>query len=159
MKNHKVLTMALVGAVAAVGLAFAPAAHAEGTSVKDYQREMRLLLPVIQGWNHQLDLNLTAMQTKPELACNDEYHSLVALGKSLAEDLAGTALNAPAPLVGLNLQAAEGLREVVRGAALASQDCDGENLPEVRDQVSAGQDRYDENIARVRSFVIGFSLR
>jgi hypothetical protein len=159
MKARGMLTVAMVGAAMAVASAFAPAAQARDVSVKDYQREMRLLLPVIESWNHDLNVNLTAMQTKPELACGDDYPQLVALGRSLAADMAGTALNAPATLRDQNLAAAAGLQAAVSGAGQASQDCDGANLGEVRTQVEVGLARYDENIARVRVFVTGLTLR
>jgi hypothetical protein len=159
MRMRGTMTMVMVGAAVALGLAFAPAAHAREVSVKDYQREMRLLLPDVESWNHELNVSLAAMTAKPELACGEEYRSLVAQGKSLADDLAGTALNAPAYLVDLNVQAAAGLQAAVRGAGLARQDCDGADLADVRQQVGAGLDQYDENIPRVRAFVIGFTLR
>ena len=159
MKARGILTVLAVGAAMALASAFAPAAQAQEVSVKDYQREMRLLLPEIETWNHDLNVNLMAMQTKPELACGDDYLQLVALGRSLAADLAGTALNAPATLRDQNVAAAEGLQMAAIGAGQASLDCDGPDLGVVRAQVEFGQSRYDENIARVRVFVIGLTLR
>jgi hypothetical protein len=153
--QRNVVSMLVAGAVLAVAVAFAPAAHAEGVSVKEYRKAMGGLISDVAAWNAELDVQLAALQTKPELACGAEYGELVRRGGWLADDLIGTAKNAPQVLVGLGVAAGEGLNVTVDGAGTASLDCDGTHIADAIAQVEAGRDQYDENIARVRVFTIG----
>lgn len=153
--QRNVVAVLVAGATLVVTAAFAPAARAEGVSIKEYRMAMRGLIQDVTAWNQELDVQLAAMRTKPELACGVEYKELVDRGGWLADDLIGTAGNGPQVLVGLGVAAGEGLNKTVDGAAEAARDCDGSHFGSALEQVAAGRGQYDEQIARVRVFAIG----
>lgn len=155
MVQRNVVALVVAGTVLAVSAAFAPAAQAEGVSIKQYRTAMRGLIQDVTAWNQELDVQLNALQTKPELACGVEYQELVKRGGWLADDLIGTAGNGPGVLVDLGVAAGEGLQITVAGAAEAALDCDGSHVASTLEQVAQGRDQYAEQIARVRVFAIG----
>jgi hypothetical protein len=153
--QRNVVATMVAGAALVVAAAFAPAVRAEGVSIKENRAALRGLIQDVSAWNVELDVQLSALQTKPELACGAEYTELMQRGGWLADDLAGTMTNSPAVLQGLGVAAAQGLDATVDGAASAALDCDGSELPAALDKVRDGRDQYAENIARVRVFAIG----
>ncbi len=159
-KWSKVL-VTVAGTALAIGVAMAPAAAQanEPLPTKVYQKAMRGLLADVEGWNGELNVQLNALQTKPEVACGADYHELVQRGGWLAADLAGTAMGGPESLVAPGVDAAEALRQVANGAGIAALDCDGTNVAAALEQVDAGRASYAESIAPVRVFTVGFKYR
>lgn len=153
--------MAVMATALAVGLAMAPvAAEAnEQLPTKVYKKAMRGLLADVESWNGELNVQLNAMQTKPEVACGAEYAELVRRGTWLAADLEGTALGGPEVLVAPGVNAAKDLRHAAEGAGFASLDCDGVNLTAALEQVEAGRAGYAEHVSPVRVFTIGLKFR
>jgi len=139
-------------------VAFSPVS-ARAESATSYRPAMRALVGTIDAWIVELDVQLAAVNTKPEAACSEEYAVLVSRGATMVDDLRGTALNAPAALVGANVLAADGLGAIVTGAAEMSAGCNGGSVANSLSRVEDGRADYAQGMMKIRNFLTGLRLR
>jgi hypothetical protein len=134
-----------------------PAAADEQTDY--YRSAMRDLIGLTDQWSHDLNGQVATITIKPEQACAAEYQDFVQQGGWLADDLAGSALSAPAEVADANRLAAEGFREMVNGAQAIAQSCDGSALATGTKQISTGKAQYRQHITAVTLWVYGDAIR
>jgi hypothetical protein len=139
------------GLVVAGAVATARAASADGFS--DYRRGLNELLPEVSVWHDDVAALMQATSTKPEVACSAEMTQAAALGRSIAADLAGTGLLAPAAIKGQHDELTNATRLIAQAARMA---CANSGTARV---VVAGQaDRFDSAQAQLRAFVTGLHI-
>ena len=126
------------------------------SDVGEYRSGMAGLIDDADQWNSELTEMLTALPTKPELACSDEYIELVNRGRWITDDLIGTGKLAPRAMRATHDRAVSGMEHVVAGAAEIGAACDGSNFGGGLQTIQQGQTDYQRGIFRVRNFLHGF---
>lgn len=94
--SRKMSTTKMVLGGALVAGAFGMFGGVAAASPNDYRAGMKDLVPQANQWVADVTMTADAALTKPELGCGAEMAELVLRGESIAADLAGTGLNAPA---------------------------------------------------------------